>query len=497
MCVVCQQLGMNLHESGDADQPLAFLNADERGGSALQANGKESLTTAEAAVQITRDGYTWNGIGVIGQAATVTYAFRSSAPSPMPEQTSGFTSFTAVQIAQAERALQSWSDVANITFQRVGGAGYSNSAQILFGDYSSGAEGAAAFAFYPTQGDIWVNSTIAVNRAPAHLNYGRQTLTHEIGHAIGLAHPGEYDASEGEFTYEEAAEYFEDSRQYSVMSYFGSFNTGASLTGFASAPQLDDIAAAQRLYGANMTTRTGDTVYGWNSNTGRDFLSAADAQPTLIFAAWDAGGTDVFDFSGFDDGGVIDLRQGFFSSVGGLVGNVAVAMGTVIENAFGGSGAEIMNGNAASNFLKGGGGADRLFGLEGADKLQSLIARDPIWLDGGQGRDWLRGGFGADSLYGGEGSDRLEGGEGDDRFFGGVGGRDLFSFNGGGLDAVDGFQRRKDHLALPGEAQFTAARVADHNGDGVRDTVLTHAEGTVVILGVAEADLADWNGFLV
>jgi serralysin len=32
---------------------------------------------------------------------------------------------------------------------------------------------------------------------------------------------------------------------------------------------LYDIAAAQRLYGANMTTRTGDTTYGCNSNSGR------------------------------------------------------------------------------------------------------------------------------------------------------------------------------------------------------------------------------------
>ena len=91
--------------------------------------------------------------------------------------------------------------------------------------------------------------------------------------------------------------------------------------------------AAQRLYGANMSTRTGDTVYGFNSTAGQPWFSATGASSPLIFCAWDAGGTDTFDFSGYSNNGqVIDLRQGSFSNVGGLIGNVTIALGAVIEN---------------------------------------------------------------------------------------------------------------------------------------------------------------------
>ena len=35
-------------------------------------------------------------------------------------------------------------------------------------------------------------------------------------------------------------------------------------------PMVDDIAAVQAMYGADLTTRTGNTTYGFNSNAGRD-----------------------------------------------------------------------------------------------------------------------------------------------------------------------------------------------------------------------------------
>jgi serralysin len=39
-------------------------------------------------------------------------------------------------------------------------------------------------------------------------------LIHETGHAIGLAHPGDYNAGDddGPITYASSAEYYEDSR---------------------------------------------------------------------------------------------------------------------------------------------------------------------------------------------------------------------------------------------------------------------------------------------
>lgn len=370
------------HDGDENLQPQYWSQGglDRGGGSA--SNGKTSLTIEQAGAQITRDSSGWGGGGhALGTPATVSYAFRANAPVTMPDDTTGFVRFNATQITVSELSLAAWSDVANITFVRTGsgtsGEGaYSDQASILFGNYSDGAKGAAAFAYYPgntaassVAGDVWVNINNSGNNSPLIWEYSNQVLTHELGHAIGLSHPGDYNAGpDVTITYPDHAEYYEDSRQYSLMSYFASTNTGANLPGFAAAPQLDDIAAAQRLYGANMTTRTGDTVYGFNSTAGKPWYVAT---PTVVpvFAVWDAGGTDTLDFSGYGANQVIDLREGAFSNVGGYRYNVAIAKGAVIENAVGGTGADTLIGNDIGNALIGSLGNDTLIGKGGADAM--------------------------------------------------------------------------------------------------------------------------------
>ena len=61
-------------------------------------------------------------------------------------------------------------------------------------------------------------------------------------------------------------------------------------------PQMADIYAVATMYGAATTTRTGDTVYGFNSNAGAIFsFSAYTSAPALTI--YDNGGSDTLDCS--------------------------------------------------------------------------------------------------------------------------------------------------------------------------------------------------------
>jgi serralysin len=460
--------------------PLSFApDALVRGGSKVAADGvaKTSLGTAGAADHIS--GPSWNG--AYGQPLTITYAYRASGQVPADSGTSGFTPFTAAQIAAAERSILAWSDVANIHFQRIDdGNGYSNNATILLGDYNTDLY--SGFTYLPdtdpaardpasSEGDVWIDFTRGYNAFPTLDNHGAEVLVHEIGHSLGLNHPGTYNRSDAVApTYDASAEYYEDSGQYTVMSYFGEWQTGADYAGLYSAiPLLDDISAIQRLYGPNMAAFAGDTVYGFNSNAGRDWFSLVPGSHAPVVAVWDAGGTDTFDFSGFGQAQKIDLRAGDFSDVGGLTANVTIAYGVTIENAVGGGGNDDIIGNQAANVLTGGGGADTLSGEGGNDTLQ--------------------GGAGNDQLDGGSGSDQLDGGDGDDRILGapGIGPAGAavesdYYMGGAGSDTITGGPGN-DHIY--GNERNTVAGSPD-GGDR-----LSGGDGNDYIQGNAGADHID------
>lgn len=195
---------------------------------------------------------------------------------------------------------------------------------------------------------------------------------------------------------------------------------------YVQTPMLHDILTIQAKYGADLTTRTADTTYGFNSNAGRDvFDFSVNRDPYL--SIYDAGGNDTLDLSGFSASQFVNLQPGSFSSVGAAVptaaqinanraahyeatgenlgvvteaqvannaaffmnqsaqriaqftgvggifatahDNLSIAYGTIIENAIGGSARDLLWGNDAANLLEGRGGNDVLNGFKGADIL--------------------------------------------------------------------------------------------------------------------------------
>jgi serralysin len=320
-------------------------------------------------------GIAWNA--AMGTATTVTYGFRSTAAgyTVSGSNIGTFTQVTTAEMATMRTLLGAWSEVCGLSFTEVNPNSYTDTATILIGNYTDATDGAGAFAYYPgstaanstTQaGDVWLNlSSISTTSHPLG-SYARFAMLHELGHAIGLSHPGDYNAAPGvSITYGTNAQFVQDSQQYSVMSYFDEVNTGAQYSGYADTPMMNDIYAAQLLYGVNNTTRSGATTYGFSSNAGSVYDLTINTNGG--FCIWDGGGIDTLNASGSSAAQIISLVEGTFSSLNGFASNVSIAYGAVIENAIGGSGADIITGNSANNTLIGNGGNDTLNGGAGTD----------------------------------------------------------------------------------------------------------------------------------
>lgn len=333
---------------------------------------------------------------------------------------------TAAAQQLAHWAMDAWEMVADLQFQVV-----TSGEMITMDDELSGA-----FAYAPntgSSGGVEMNvSTSWVNTYGSSIDsYSFQTYVHEIGHAIGLGHQGNYN---GSANYSTDATFADDSWQMSVMSYFSQTENTSITASYAwvTTPMMSDILAIQNLYGAPDASSVtgGDTIYGLNSDLGNyldsifDWLAGAGTTSqvggdTVAFTLYDQGGNDTLDISYMTDAARLDLRSEMFSDFGSMIGVMGIARGTVIENAVLGSANDVVTGNDAANTINTGVGNDVVMAGNGNDSILGGIGFDT--LEGGEGNDTLIGGNGADSLIGGTGDDRIEGGDGFDQITGGDG----------------------------------------------------------------------------
>jgi len=386
--------------SGSANYELLqkVLEEEKRGGKAKGEHDEPSMTSAQVATRLTRSGAGWIDRNRNGKTE-LTYEF-STAPAQQSEEyrvdlskhnVEKIIPLTMRQKEFVRKAQQEYADVANVTFTEKTGSAASEG-HLTYRAYSTGSRaGEGGFAYPPVpdnkehQGEVWLRhldrdskfTTVdGVDESLVSEESWRSNLIHEVGHGLGLDHPF---SEENEAL--EPSDYFENWKNYTVMSYNIPLLSAAEESVPPVSLMIDDMAGIQSKYGANYSTRKGNTVYGFNSNTHRDHYSLKTSQDKPLFAVWDGGGWDTLDFSEFTQDQTINLNEGSLSSVGGLAGNVGIAHGVTIEEARGGKGKNILIGNAAFNVLRGGGNRDLLYGGSGGAQMWGGEGADTFAFD--------------------------------------------------------------------------------------------------------------------
>ena len=262
-----------------------------------------------------------------------------------------------------------------------------------------------------------------------------------------------------------------------IANFLQGENGNDVLRGYAGNDRIEGGEGNDQLFGDfNADTLLGgagnDTL---NGGAGGDYVDGGIGNDTIIGDADGArdiigggAGIDTLDYSGVTAAITVDLAAGL--ATGSAIGTDRLFG---IERVLGGSGDDVMTGNAFTTLLGGGGGNDTLRGGTGNNSL---------W--GGTGNDNIRGFAGFDVLNGGAGNDRLQGDANADTFVFG---------NGFGRDIIADFEATNDAEKIDLSAVTAITSFADlaanHLTQVGGNAVITDGFNTITLNGVNIADL--------